>query len=182
MLRQNQADPPAAARLSSDDLNLVLSDAIRRQSRAQEETERQISQLGQVTSVDDAIEIAQQLNVDEKHVRAALADYQKSRLRGQRRDLVRAGRRNTGIGLLVLGGVVLVGALAAAPALAWVGAAGLLAGGALFLWGMLGGVSDTAADQKEIMPVAGTCRVCGKSAYNERSTFCEEHRYKGPGQ
>ena len=184
MLRHTEGAAADSARLTSEELNGVLSDAIRRQSREQAELDRQVSRLGQVTSLQEAREIAQQLGVEERHVEAALREHQKLRRRGEKRALVRQQKRALGTGLLVVGtGIALGGLFLPLPHLAVLALAGLVAAGGAFLLfqAATGRISDAEADQAELLPVAGTCRVCGKPAYNERATFCAEHQYRLPG-
>lgn len=176
---QSQTDP-SSVRLSAEELQEVMNDAIRRAGQA----ERASDPLDRkVLTVEDAIGIGRDLNIPEEHVRAAVADRQRAKLRVQRREMVQIQRRTSFFVALV--GAVGLSVLAAMGAANWI----LMLMGAFFwLAALIQGyrwkmapVTDREADRVDVLPVAGTCRVCGTPAYNERATFCEVHRYKGPG-
>jgi hypothetical protein len=176
---QNQVDTEAATvRLSPDELQDLMTDAIQRHGQAQRQADHAADY--HLSTVEDALDIARQLNIPEEHVRAAVEARQRSKLRGQRREMARNGRRAAffaGIALavlLTLGSVLFKFLFFPVGALVWILTAFLG-----YRW--LGApISDTEADKTDVAPVAGTCRVCGAPAYNERATFCEQHRYKGP--
>jgi hypothetical protein len=174
----------AALELSRAELSEVLNEAIARQSEG-EPTGTDVATL------EEAIEIARQVNVPEEHVLAAAAALRRRKeaaalavRRDEKRELVRQGRQRAFLASAV--GTALAAALAfvlAPLGIAWAwGGAIALALLALYQgarWIALP-VTDAEADRVELPPVAGTCRVCGSPAYTPRATFCEEHRYQGP--
>ncbi|HTE19897.1 MAG TPA: hypothetical protein VK689_16150, partial [Armatimonadota bacterium] len=165
--------------LTPDELQDVMSDAISRHSDA----ERRREEHSTLATVEDALEIARTLNIPEEHVRAAVADRQRHKLRAERRAAARRSRGNAFMLALALSAPVLLFSLRG----------GVLRGGlvivlllalvnAFLAWRWLAApVTDAEADRVELMPVPGKCRVCGAPAYTPRATFCEAHRYKGPG-
>jgi hypothetical protein len=176
---QSQVDAETAAvRLSPDELQDLMNNAIQRHGQAQRQADRALDH--QLSTVEDALDIARQLNIPEEHVRAAIVERQQSKLRVQRREAVRNGRKAAFFAVLAIAVIASLGALIRIPGIGFIafalwGVAAFLA----FRW--LGApVSDTEADKTDVVPVAGTCRICGAPAYNERATFCEQHRYKGP--
>jgi hypothetical protein len=171
-----------STRLSPDELQSVMQDAIARHGAAERQAEA-AQELRTLSSVEEAMEIARQLDIPEEHVRAALRQRERELLRPQRREQAARKRRGEFIFSLVV-------SIALTAAMGLIGALGSILGLAvLAIWilplmlglRLLTAVSDAAADREELPPVAGVCRVCGAPAYNERATFCEAHRYKGPG-
>ena len=153
----------AEARFSEAELSAVLDRALERQREA--DARRQ--------------EIARSLNLPEEHVRAAAEEIVRRRQRERRLPLVRARRKKQALlAAVVLGVPALLLALKGALLPAVLLVLPLL----YFGWRALAGpVTEADAERAEPLPVAGTCRVCGEPTVNPRSTFCETHRYKGPG-
>jgi hypothetical protein len=169
---------PDPVQLTEDELQELLTDAIARQGEAQ----RRQDVSHTLSTLDDALEIARQLNVPEEHVRAAAAEIHKRRLRERRRQLVRERRRAdflAALGLLV--GVALVVAVVGASLAALIFLMLALIPVAVLGWRWLRApVTDEEADRTELPPIPGKCRVCWRDAHTPQATFCEEHRYKGP--
>lgn len=179
---EQQAAAAPGVRLTPNELQEVMTEAIQRHGQA----ERAAEQRTGLSTVEDALEIARSLNIPEEHVRAAIADRGRLKLREERRLAVR-GRRRAGF-LFGLASVVGLEVL-----LSFVGFASLTLFTLLLLhvpllavlgilahrW-LAAPVSDAEADRTEVLPVTGKCRVCGADAYAPRATFCEEHRYRGP--
>lgn len=179
-LEHHSQTDPGSVKLSPDELQAVMNDAIRRAGQA----ERAADPLDRkVLTVEDAIGIGRDLNIPEEHVRAAVADRQRAKLRVQRREMVQLQRRTSFfVALVGAVGLSILAALGAANGFLIV--VGVLFWAAALVQGWrwkLAPISDQEADRADVLPVAGTCRVCGAPAYNERATFCEQHRYKGPG-
>jgi len=166
----------APLRLTHDELTAVLNDAIARHSEAERRAERP-------TTLEDALDVARQLDIPDEHVLAAAQELQRRRVRELRRQVARDRRKApflaasgfaVGIGMVValvrpsLGGLVSV-LLVMLPAL-YLG----------WRW-KLAPVSDAEADRTELPPVPGQCRVCGSTSATPRSTFCTEHEYRAPG-
>lgn len=166
-------------RLSQEELSEVLNRAISRQGEAQQYS-------GDVTSLDEAMEIARQLNIPEEHVRAAAEELGRTGMRTRKREVVRT-RRATGFA--VAGMAAGLAALLTIAVLAlhlplWLGLAPLAL---TVIWviaaarGRFAPISDAEADRVELPPVPGECRVCGRPAQSSRSTFCDLHQYRAPG-
>lgn len=167
----------AALRLSDEEMSTLLNDAISRHSDSQ----RVASPTG---SLEDALEIARQLDIPEEHVLAAAQEVQLRRRRELRRGVARGQRKGPfiaafGIALAIAGVVILV-----KPSLGGILSALLAFLPALYLgWRWLAApVTDAEADAVELPPTPGTCRVCGAAAVNNRATFCSEHEYRGPSR
>lgn len=181
MLRREQE---AETELSQDEISEILNLAIQRQASAPQAHE-------QAGTLEQAIEIARQLNVPEEHVLAAAEELrlrkhqaqnaeERALQRGWKRRMVRAGRQRNFLASLVAGV-----AGGAAMLLAHVHP-DLLALLPLALPALSGlrlamPVSDEEADRVEVPPRAGVCRVCGDEAHTPESTFCDRHRFK-PGE
>jgi hypothetical protein len=166
--RRTQATQ-SGTQLNSKELAEVLQEASRRHGEAinNEETGRDLA------SVDDAYALAEELGIPVEHVRSALA----SRESRKRRRLM------PGVGAIaVIGAVVIGGGLVLAGLPVFVGVAGAIgAGMAVVVAGLIAGAMK--ANPQKLSgpaPVPGTCRVCFRPAHTPESTFCEEHRYKGP--
>jgi len=172
-----------AGRLSPEELQGVMQDAIARHGDAQRHAEAQ-AEVRNLATVEEALEIARQLDIPEEHVRAALKQRERELLRPQRREQAKRKRRGEFVFAAVVAGAltVAVGALGALASM--LGLAVLAAWVFAFLLGvrLFAPVSDDAADREELPPTPGVCRVCGAPAENERATFCADHRYRGPGQ
>jgi hypothetical protein len=185
--QQEQAAARAASapavRLTPEELSLLLDEAIARHSEA----ERREHDSTRLATLDDAIEIAQQLNIPEEHVRSAARTMERRKRLEQGKAAVRRGRRTAfriGLGIalaatlldgvlsLFVPGSVMVWMWAFQALPAWVVAA-------VFAWWLSRPVTDAHAERWQPKPVPGECRVCGAEAYSPRATFCEEHRYKG---
>lgn len=166
----------AASPLTQDEISQVLHAAIQRHADAERQT------TGLVT-LEEALEIARQLNIPEGEVVAAAEAIRREReleaLRPQRRAAVRMARRHAFLaGLASFGGLgAIVSWLTTNPLFVGIGL--LLAIFLAFRW-LVFRISDAEADRVELLPVAGVCRVCGKPAITARATFCEEHAYKPP--
>jgi hypothetical protein len=171
--------------LTADELQSVMKDAIARHGQAERvaETER----VSGLSTVDEALAIARDLNIPEEHVLAAVNDRNKAKLLEQRRQSIRKSRQNAL--WLWLGGACGFTAMAAVVSgithgFPWVVAFPTFAAWIGAVWfaykAFFAPVTDSEAQDADVIPVGGTCRVCGAPAYNERATFCEEHRYKGP--
>lgn len=179
--RSEEAQTQNSETLTSDELSEVLNAAIARE---------QSSDGADVTTLEDALEIARQANIPEEHVRAALEEVRTRRRReedsvlgiarqAERRLIVKAKRRRDFLmGTFFAGAAAAVGALIGAPV--WI--LGGLAAFSVMLgarWLLLP-VGDPDAMALEVITPPGTCRVCGREAHTPRSIFCEEHRFK-PG-
>ncbi len=157
--------------LTPEELNQVLNRAAARQEAV---TGR--SDGPALTSDQDAQAIALELGIAPEHVRTALAEHRSGAM------LTRRGPRKPNP--MLIGGISVI---AAAVALKIMGfgtllvigllIAGLGLGLAAIIRGMRGGLASGVGT----LPVAGTCRVCGAPAYNERATFCDDHRFRGAG-
>ena len=167
--------------LSQDEISEVLNRAIARQAEAPLAHE-------QAGTLEQAIEIARQLNVPEEHVLAAAEELRLQRgqartaeeralQRAWKRQQVRARRQKGFLASLVAGVAAGGGMLLAQLDPAFLA---LLPLALPVLSGLrlLTPVSDTEADRVEVMPVAGTCRVCGRDAHTPQASFCDEHRFK----
>jgi len=165
-----------SARLTDDEMSSILNDAIARHSEAQ----RAPTSAG---TLEDALEIARQLDIPEEHVMAAAQQVQHRRLREVRRGVARQQRKAPFIATLTLAMGVAAVVLLVKPGIGGVLSALLAFLPALYLgWRWLSApVTDEEADAVELPPVPGQCRVCGASATTPRSTFCTEHQYRGPG-
>jgi hypothetical protein len=173
------------ATLTPDELQAVMRDAIARAGRAQRQAEDG-PMVQNLATVEDALSIARDLDIPEEHVLEAVRNRNLAKLREQRREGARTARKArffmwlaaagafsaAAVGLGLLGGIpwfLLFPTLAC-----WIGAVYLG-----WKW-LFAPVTEAELEGQDAIPVAGTCRVCGAPAYNERATFCEEHRYKGP--
>lgn len=172
--------------LTPEELQSVMRDAIARHGQAQRDAEER-ARARNLATVEDALSIARDLNIPEEHVLAAVRERNMAKLREQRRGSVRASRQarfflwlGAAVGFSAMAAIAtaLTGGLAwwavFPTAAAWIGTFYLA-----WKW-LFAPVEDSELRQADHIPVAGTCRVCGAPAYNERATFCEEHRYKGP--
>lgn len=180
---QNQEE----LRFSPDELQSLMNDAIARHASAERELEERPHRLGSLATLEDALSIARDLDIPEEHILQAARERHRVKLREQRRWAVRAGRRNAfwlGLGLATVTSVVslMLGAFTGG-ALSWLmvlsGASGLAVLFLAWRW-LFAEVGDPELSRTDHIAVAGTCRVCGAPACNERATFCEDHRYKGP--
>lgn len=181
--------PHEELQLNPDELQSLMKDAISRHSQSQRQQEERVHQAGSLATLEDALSIARDLDIPEEYVLEAARERHRAKLLDQRRWAVKAGRRNAfwlGLGLATVTTVVslMLGALTGGG-LSWL----LVFSGAFWLavlflaWRWLfAEVGDPELKRTDHIPVAGTCRVCGAPAYNERATFCEEHRYKGPAK
>lgn len=169
--RRTQATQ-SGTQLTPKELAEVLQDASRRQGEAikNEDAGRD------VTTVDDAYSLAEELGIPVEHVRAALAE----------RERRKAGSAvPVAIAVAVGGAVITAGALVVIlgmPVLIGVTAgltAGMVLGAASFIAGAMKRHPQKLSGPA---PVPGICRVCLRPAHTPESTFCEEHRYKMPGE
>jgi hypothetical protein len=185
MRLENEPPSPSqqssGVRLTASEMDAVLNRAIARESSKAEIEPRE-------ATLEDALEIARELGISEEQVRASLAEVRSEGLKGGRSDEKRAvvrARRRRAAGVTTALMAAFMAVLLFAPA----GSTMTLFGCLLIVAGWLGvgwlifkarfsPVTDAEADRVELPPVAGTCRVCGKSAYSPQSTFCEEHRYR----
>lgn len=131
-------------------------------------------------TIEDALEVARSLNIPEEHVQAAAREI----LARRRVGSVKQQKPAPGWAVAATGLLVGVGAI-------W-----FVRGGAFWsptwlrllviglavaaVWALIKLALHGSSIPAEQLPVAGVCRVCGQPAYNERATFCEEHRYRGP--
>jgi hypothetical protein len=175
----------ASMHLTETELHELLNTAIARHTESP-------AWEGDLATLEDVKDIARQINVPEEYVIAAAEEMRRRKVREeeerlkalqrpQRRVVVRIRRRTDFIAWAIFAAVGTW--LAHALFHLWLFLPVVVGGGiAAFLlarWLFLP-VSDEEADRAEMLPVAGTCRVCGKEAYGPLATFCEEHRYKGP--
>ncbi len=169
----------ASVRLSPDELQALMSDAIRRHGQAERAADPVDRSLA---TLDDAYEIARQLNIPEEHVRAAVAERQKGKLREQKREVIRRRRQRHFFATLGIALIATLGLLIGGMQVSLGGLAVLLWVAALILGfqAKAARIADADADRVDLPPQPGTCRVCGAAAYNERATFCDQHRYRGP--
>lgn len=182
-----QVKSPPGPALSAADLSAILDSAIARHSEALRSDQ---------TTLEEAIDIARQLNIPEEHVIAAAeelrrrkaaeaAEHRQGAGRSLRRARIRAGRRTAFLVASALAALFVApwffGAPdAARPTITYFLLCALPV--AFFAWRwLISPVSDAQADRVELPLVAGTCRVCQAPASTPQSTFCEEHRYRGPG-
>jgi hypothetical protein len=166
-------------RLTTEELTEVLNTAIARQGEVE-------LQAAPPATLEEAVEIARQLNIPEEHVLAAAEEVRRRGMRGRRRAALRRRRAAglqlaaAGAGLFTLAGLGLL-ALSVPPLVAF----GPLLVAAVWLFAAFRArfapISDAEADRVELPPVPGECRVCGRPACSANATFCAEHRYRGPG-
>ncbi|MFN3651544.1 MAG: hypothetical protein ACK47B_18365 [Armatimonadota bacterium] len=178
-LKQDRTPAPPAPgmQLSQDDLSRLMSEAIARHGQQQRELERR----AEVATLDDALEIARQLDIPAEHVLAIATRMMRERTAPQRKQVVKARRRRTFFMAAGLAAGFLAGAVVLQVVPVWlaiVGAALILAAAGIR---MAMPVSDADAEGVELAPRPGVCRVCGDAAQSPASTFCEAHRYRGPG-
>jgi len=157
----------SGTQLSSKELAEVLQDASRRHGDAikNDDAGRDL------TTVDDAYAVAEELGIPVEHVRAALASRESRKAAASVPGtivLAVGGAAVTAVALIVLGVPMLIGVTGGLVAGMVIGAAGFIAGAMRRNPQKLSGPA----------PVPGTCRVCFKPAHTPESTFCEEHRYK----
>ena len=172
-LQQRQRGDAPSPALSGDELTAVLEEA----NRLHGEAIKLDAATPSPGSVDQAFALAEELGIPEEHVRAALAAQQRKKAPeggGTTKSLVVAG----GGGVLAAVGLKLVGLpLFLAVVVAALVAAGIFAVGLLKAMAKRHPVKPAGPP-----PVPGTCRVCLRPAYTAVSTFCDEHRYRPPGE
>src|SRR4051794_3076608 len=83
-----------AGYLNADELQSVMKDAIARHGQAQRQAEDGATRVQSLSTLDDALAIARDLDIPEEHVLEAVRDRNAAKLREQRRVGIRAGRRN----------------------------------------------------------------------------------------
>jgi hypothetical protein len=168
-------------RFTPTELSSVVSAAISRQGEADRRAQERVDRLGDLTSLDEAIEVARQLGIAPEHVRAAALELRKTQGRELRRRVEKQRRQRSCLTLgMVTLGVGMLGLIAHISFLFFPFAV-LVPLTAFHAWRWLGApISDADADRVEVLPVAGTCRVCGAPAHHERATFCSEHQYRPP--
>jgi hypothetical protein len=169
-LQQARRTQSEGNRLSSEELAAVLQDASRRQGEAikNEDATRDLS------TVDDAYAVAEELGIPAEHVRAALASRQSGK----------AGSVVPGTLILAVGGAAVTAAalyLLGVPWLIFI-PGGIAAGVVIAAAGLIAAAMRRNPQKLSgPPPVPGTCRVCFKPAHTPESTFCEEHRHKMQG-
>lgn len=157
--------------LNSKELAEVLKDASRRQGAAS--TSEGVGR--DITTVEDAYSLAEELGIPVEHVRAALA----SRESRKASSAVPGTILFAGVGAVVTAGALILLGL---PLFVGVGG-GIAAGVVIAIAGLIAGAMNRNPQKLSGPPsVPGTCRVCSQPAHTAESTFCEEHRYKVPGQ
>lgn len=164
-----------SAQQQTGDYAPVITRALQLQSDAEQRSEAKVGELGQVTTQAEALAVAEELGIDPRYVRVALRESGLTgKLTAARRQTAAARRR----GGAVMGaiGVLLLMLTGLSPFFSYAGV-GLVIAGIVHAFRP---VSDQALDPYAVIPVAGTCRVCGAPAHNERATFCTEHQWKGP--
>jgi hypothetical protein len=177
-------------KLSEAEVSQLLDRAMARHQESQTLPDK-------VLGVEDAVEIARSMGIPEEHVLAAAEELRRRRHsstpvhlteeeRHRRTEIVRSRRS-------VRFGMSLVGGLAGAVVALFLLRSGVTAFFALLVLGiaaatifagfkrMMAPVPEAEIEQLELPPAAGRCRVCGAPAYSPQATFCEQHRYKGPG-
>ena len=179
----SQSQQTSGVRLTASEMDAVLNRAIARDSRGKQLEPRE-------ASLEDAIEIASELGISEEQVRASLAEVRSEQVKTGRRDekraVVRRRRRTaawvaTAAMAAFMGWILIGSAGVGATVFAWLLVVlGWLAVAWLIFRAKFAPVSDAEADKVELMPVAGTCRVCGEPAITPQATFCQEHRFQGP--
>lgn len=179
-------------KLTEAEVSQLLDEAMARHRQAEALPEK-------VLSIEDAVEIARTMGIPEEHVHAAAAELQRRRPAeapvvleaaelARRRDIVRSRRAQKfylSLGLSVFLTVAmwgLVGASGGSAALLLLLTGGVLAAvlGTLARW-LWAPVTPQELEKLDVPPPPGRCRVCGARAYTPQATFCEQHRYKGPG-
>jgi len=172
MERARRAQASAGgSQLSPKELAEVLQEASRRHGEA-------IKNEGagrDLTSADDAYALAEELGIPVEHVSVALASRESRKARAAMPGVMV---------FAIAGAAVAAGALILVGLPAFVGVAGGIgAGVAIAITGLIvGAMKRSPQKQSGPSPVPGTCRVCFRPAHTPESTFCEEHRYKGPGE
>lgn len=160
----------SGTQLNSKELAEVLQEASRRHGEAikNDDAGRDLA------SVDDAYAVAEELGIPVEHVRAALASRESRKSKSAVPGTVVFS---------IAGAVVTAGALMLVGLPLFVGVAGGIgAGMAIAVAGFIvGAMKRNPQKQEGPSPVPGTCRICFRPAHTPESTFCEDHRYKGPG-
>lgn len=172
--QQTSGGEETRARYSQEEISAILEAA---QARSQSDPSAALD-LPYQGGIEDALEVARSLNIPEEHVQAAAREIL------ARRRAVAVQRKPApawlapALGFFVGMGCVLL--LVASPF--WLKFFGLgLALSSAVAWVLMQLASRGSGVAGEKLPVAGVCRVCSQPAYDERATFCEEHRYRGPG-
>lgn len=180
-MRLEHQQESRGVRFSPEELEAVMKSAIARHGAAERDADWVMA--SGATTLEEAVEIGLQLGIPEEHVRAAARESQQNRLRERQVETVLA-RRKTAFACAAAGlvaGIIAFGLAGQRGAEVWLTAlAAMVPVLGVFYWWLRASVSEEEANRVAVIPVAGVCRVCGAEAYSERSTFCEEHRYKGP--
>ncbi len=181
MQKQEQQRRRLERDLSSDELTEVIKEAARRQG---EDLKRDDGKP--VSTMDDAYSLARELGIPEEYVTEAAGDlevkkYAGIRIRDIRRKRLVQLAAMIGIGVGAVGIALLMNLGGFLTWLGVLGIAGLIVLVALVRW--LGvALGDPNLKQIGPAPVAGICRVCGRSAVTAESTFCDDHRYRSPAE
>jgi len=167
--------------LSSDELAEVIEKAARKQGEDLKQDDGK-----PVSTMDDAYALAQELGIPEEYVTEAAGDLEVRKYAGIR---IRSIRRKRLVQLAAMIGIG-VGAVGVAwlmnlgGFLTWLGILGI--GGLIVLVALVRWLAVAIGDPnlKQIgpSPVAGICRVCGRTAVTAESTFCDDHRYRSPAE
>jgi hypothetical protein len=160
----------STTQLSSKELAEVLQEASRRHGEAIKNDDGGRD----LTSVDDAYAVAEELGIPVEHVRSALAARESRKAASAVPGTLLVAGAGTAIAVAGL-------AFAGLPLLLAV-PLGLVVGGVIAGAGFIfGAMKRNPQKLSGPAPVPGTCRVCFRPAHTPESTFCEEHRYKMPG-
>src|SRR4051794_21170744 len=100
-----ESAPTASPRLTQDELSELLSEAIRQSGQAEVRREGTLS----LATLDDALAVAREAGIPPEHVLSAARELQQRKLRGARREIVRARRRATflaWVGIAAVAGLI----------------------------------------------------------------------------
>jgi len=173
---QEKTSPPARAReqLFDDLTTSDLAEVLREASRIQESRE--------LATLDQALETARELGIDEKHVVAAAEKVQREKARRARLRTVTRRRRAEFLHffglMLVISTFVLVAAGAPPAQMTLFGmsiAAFIMAVKWAQAWAAEKKPDLVGSDGME----PGDCRVCGRAATSPRGHYCREHEPGG---
>ena len=152
--------------LDSNDLATVLSEASR------------IQQNRELSSLDQALETARELGIDEKHVVAAAEKLQRHKARLARLRTVTRRRRAeflrfAGLLIIIPLFVMMVASTNAAQAVLFgMSIAAFIMGIKWFrAW-----IAEKKPDLFEADTEPGDCRVCGASAVHKKGHYCRDHK------